>query len=269
MLKSPFNYNGTKQNILDFLFTNFDTSKKEFIDLFCGGGSVGLTALNYYDKVVMNDLMKPLINFYIELQNKSFEDILTELNKIKIEKEDKEAYLNLRSTFNQLNNRSNPYLFYMLCCCCNSNMIRFNKSLEFNQTWGNRTFNDSLKEKLKTYSDLIFNNSKISFSNLSFENVSVSQDSFVYLDPPYIQTEAGYNCLWNKKLEETLYDYIDNLDKLGIHFALSNTLYHHGNLNWAYDRFKKYNIIKVPEFYNKLKKQDLDKKSEEILITNY
>ena len=268
MLKSPFNYNGTKQNSLDFLFQHFDTSKSKFIDLFCGGGSVGIEALSHYKKVVMNDKMTPLINFYKELQNTPIEDILFKLEAIKLDKSDKEGYQLLRERFNQ-NGATDPYMFYMLCCCCNSNMVRFNQKKLFNQTWGNRTFNDSLKDKLLEYAKLIYNNSNLIFFNLSFEEVEIDNDSFIYLDPPYIQTEAGYNCLWSKELESALYDYIDKLDANGYKFAMSNTLYHHGELNWAYERINKYNIIKVPEFYNKLRKQDYDKKSEEILIVNY
>jgi DNA adenine methylase Dam len=268
MIKSPFNYNGTKQNSLDFLFQYFDTSKDKFIDLFCGGGSVGIEALKHYKYVVMNDKMVPLINFYNELKNTPIDTILAKLEAIKLDKEDKAGYQNFRSLFNQ-GGATDPYQFYMLCCCCNSNMVRFNQQKLFNQTWGNRTFNDSLKSKLKEYAKVIYNNPNLTFLNLSFEAVPLDQNSFIYLDPPYIQTEAGYNCLWSKELEEALYDYIDKLNLSGYHFAMSNTLYHHGELNWAYDKFKKYNIIKVPEFHNKLRKQDYDKKSEEILITNY
>lgn len=62
---------------------------------------------------------------------------------------------------------------------------------------------------------------------------------------------------------------MDEMDLMGVSFAMSNTLKHKGELNPCYDRFKKWNIIEVPEFFNKAKKKETDKESVEILVKNY
>lgn len=273
MLESPFNYTGSKQRTLDFLFENFDTSKKIFIDVFGGGGCVSLTAIKYYDQVILNDVIVPLISFYKELNNIPYDSIIERLNAVRIDKTSQQEYNDKRKEFND-NGAKDPYLFFSLCSSCTNNMMRFNNKYLFNQTFGKRTINESTLKKLKKYSDILYKNKNITFSNKSFEkfldfNSIDLSNCFVYLDPPYIQTGAGYNCYWNKNLENKLYDIIDLLNENQISFAMSNTLYHKGILNENYDRFKKYNVIEVPEFYNKVAKKDLDKKSVEILITNY
>lgn len=100
MLKSPFNYAGTKQNTLDFLHKNFPTNKLYMVDMFCGGGSVGVSSIDMFSTVIMNDVVTPLINFYKELQTKDFETIKQNVLKYKIDKNKPEEYAALRTLYN-------------------------------------------------------------------------------------------------------------------------------------------------------------------------
>ena len=122
--------------------------------MFCGGGSVGVSAIEKYEIVIMNDIVTPLINFYKELHTEQFDVIKEKVLEYKIDKENPEEYASLRTQYNQ--NKDNPYLFFGCCSACTNNLMRFNKKKEFNQTFGKRTINDSTLEKLKDYSEKIY-----------------------------------------------------------------------------------------------------------------
>ena len=76
-------------------------------------------------------------------------------------------------------------------------MMRFNQKFEFNQTFGKRTFNNSTKNKIEIFTKHIRQYSdKIKFISKHFSEVKVNIPSMVYIDPPYSNSEAGYNAYW-------------------------------------------------------------------------
>lgn len=50
MINTPFNYTGNKFKLLDQILPHMDYSKKYFIDLFAGGGSVYTNVVDKYEK---------------------------------------------------------------------------------------------------------------------------------------------------------------------------------------------------------------------------
>lgn len=267
---------GSKQNTLDFLFQYFPIKQElTLIDLFCGGGSVSVQALqsNYFNKVIMCDVIQPLINFYQELNSKDYDTVVNECLKYKINS--KESFNELRKNLNE--DKSNPYKFFGCCSSCHSNMMRFNHKFEFNSTYGKRTINDSILKKLKEYSEVLYNNANVKFLCKSFDIVynniiKLNCDTsklFFYLDPPYLQTEAGYNCYWSKELDSTLYNVLADMNSKGIKFAMSNTIIHKGIDNPFKNEMQKYKVIEVPKFFNKAKRKDTDKESIEVLVMNF
>ena len=114
---------------------------------------------------------------------------------------------------------------------------------------------------------------KISFTPKDFwEFVSEREyfkDDFVYLDPPYLITASEYTKFWNQKFESDLLSMIDDLNKKGVKFALSNVTHYNGNKNdllikWM-NKYKVHNIKSNYISYHNNKK----KKIQEVLITNY
>ena len=264
VLASPLNYTGSKYKLIPILSEYIPSDIDEIYDLFCGGGSF---FINYClsNKVYANDIILPLIEFYIFMQKNTWLDVLDAIQKKQINRNQTE-YLLLRERFNKENN---PIDLFLLCCSCTNNMMRFNKSLSFNQTWGNRIFNRSIEKKLYDYHKRIYNNNNLVFINNSFENINIeNKRAFVYLDPPYMITDAGYNCYWSKSLELKLYDYIDSLNSNGIRFLMSNVMQHKGKKNPYCDRIKKYDIVKIECDYDKVSRSG-NSKSEEIIIKNY
>lgn len=265
MVRSPLNYTGSKLKILDQILPYFPRDKDiTFIDLFCGGGSVFINS--GFNKIIANDIINPLINFYKELQTKDSQEILKNIEAHKISKVNKKEYIEARNAFNA-GGASNPYLFFSLLCSCTNNMIRFNKSFLFNQTFGERTFNESTKEKLLEFQKEL-KNKNIIFNNQSFESVPIPENSFVYIDPPYLITEAGYNAFWSKSNEELIYTYLTDLNTRNIKFMLSNVSEHKGVKNPNLDRLKDFNIVELTHEYNRVSRSGASK-SKEIIVMNY
>ena len=265
-LKSPFNYTGTKFFELEELFQYFPKDCDTIVDLFCGGGSVFINAP--YKNVIANDIIKPLIYFYIALKDYDINDILEILEKVKIPKNDQEEFLRVRKTFND-EGAIDPFKFFSLCSSCTNNMMRFNKKFLFNQTFGKRSINDNTIQKLRDYSQRIKEFNSIEFTNKQYYDVEIPENSFVYLDPPYLITEAGYNCYWSKELEEKLYDYLLELNDRGIKWGMSNMISHKGINNPFIDKILSFNVHKIESFQNKAAKQSKAEESTEVFITNF
>jgi len=273
MLKSPLNYAGSKHKLMPQLLKYFPNKESVncFYDVFMGGLSVSINS--EYETVISNDIIKPLVNFYQII--KDCQDIDAEVSKIQsyaVDKTSQEDFLRVREEFNKTG--EDPYLFFALVCSCTNNMMRFNRSFKFNQSFGRRTINDNTIQKIRDYYQVI-KSKDINFTNLHyrklFETYVPSNDDFIYLDPPYVSalTEAGYNSYWTKQDEEYLYDLLDNFDSQGIRFAMSNVSVHKGIENPYMDRLSKYNIINLDHSYEGVARVKNVGESQEILVINY
>jgi len=265
--KSPLNFTGAKDKLMPVLLEHFPKDVDTFYDVFAGGLSV--TVNSDYVNVVANDIISPMIEFYNEFQ--FYLDVDEFINMVKlhaISKTDKDEYNKVRDTFNMT---QDPYLFFALVSSCTNNMMRFNKKLKFNQSFGKRTINPSTVEKLRDYHRII-NEKCISFSNqdyISFLMVeNPGEDDFVYLDPPYLITEAGYNAYWSWDKEHMLYQMLDMLDSRGVRFVMSNVLEHNGKVNPYINKLNKYKIVSLDFNYEKVAKKK-GKGTREVIIKNF
>lgn len=267
-LKSPFNYTGSKYKLLPQLIPLFPKENiTTFVDLFTGGGSVGMNVHHIYDTIVLNDCMRSLMEFYDKLQIVDWGVLLERIKKEHILPTDAEGYSKLRDRYNESHD---PFDFFMLSCCCTNNMIRFNQKGKFNQTFGKRWFNPVAEQKLYEYWKLLYKNEKIILANKNFYDLEILDKSFVYLDPPYFLSEAGYNMRWGNELEKRLYDYLECLNNRDIKFAMSNVLEHKGKVNHLVNSLVgKYNLIELDCHYKKVSRATEESTTKEILLTNY
>lgn len=297
-VQSCFNYTGGKYRLLSQISPLFPNEYDTFVDLFCGSGVVGVNA-NPKKSVLLNDLESEVIDWYHVLLNNPLSTILNKLYQIIEEfglsntsqfsydyygadsssgltKVNKEAYLRLRKAYNQMPLRSDvkSYYFYLLTAFSFNNQIRFNRNKEFNLPVGKRDFNSNLQKKLVSFYEQM-HNKKIMLSSLDFEEVSIeSVHDFVYVDPPYLISTASYNENggWTEKDEMRLLDYLANLNKQNVRFALSNVLLHRGRENEILKEWSKaYNVHHLNYNYNNSNYQIRDKQAKtiEVLITNY
>ena len=119
------------------------------------------------------------------------------------------------------------------------------------------------------------------FSALDFREFSLSkltENSLVYVDPPYLISCAQYNEKggWNAGDELDLLNFLDDLTNKNIRFALSNVIRCKGKENsilidWLKQHDSKYRIEKLNFDYNhsnyKINNKNLI--TEEVLIMNY
>lgn len=233
MVNSCLNYTGSKHKLLPQLLPLFDYSKPYFADVFTGGGVVALNVADKYQEIWMNDIIGDLIGIHRSLlENPGF---VAEVKSLCVTKADQAGYVSLRASYNAA---PTPAKLFALILCCTNNMIRFNQSFKFNQTFGKRTFSDATQKKIDAYvSHLKPHAAKIHYSSLDFEEVKplhISQTMF-YVDSPYAPKAqgngAGYNAFWNESHEKRLVSYLAYLHEHGASIAVSNVWSPERNIN--------------------------------------
>lgn len=259
LIESPINYMGSKYKLLDRLIPLFPKAKT-FVDLFAGGGSVYMNINHLYEEVIANEYINGVYQIHKNLNDKAF--IQEAINHSIITKDSQENYLKLRDAYNTYNE---PEKLLALIWSCNSNMMRFNNKFEFNQTWGQRCFNKNTQKKLDKFWEKDFSN--VTFTNLSFEKVILNQDCFLYFDPPYSNTEAGYNAIWCNYHEEQLMRSLEFCIEMNQPFGISGCI--NNKPNKIYDFLVKQENLKVYYFedlYQKISKKE--KVNKEYYFTN-
>lgn len=267
-VEPPFNYTGSKFKILHQIIPLFDKSKSVFVDSFAGGGSVWSNVCDLYENVVINDVLENLVEIQKLLifeKDKTLEIIRHECSKIT----DKESYFLFRKDYNKT---PNPYKFYALLQTCFSNLMRFNQKFEFNQTYGKRNFNKNTLLKIEAWCEHLYSHKdKLAFNSEKFdvflERMLGNNDTFFYFDPPYSFTEAGYNAYWNETDDRKLLKFVDKINETRNSFALSNVIINDIPSPLIENLMSKYKTICIDISYKKV--QNIDKKTQEILIVNY
>lgn len=273
------NYAGSKHKLLEQLLPNFDYTKKTFVDLFCGSFVVGTNVVDKYDKVIANDIITDLIGIHKSLLES--DDIVNEVKSISPGKGNPVGYADLRNSYNE---DKSPVKLWALMLSCQNNLMRFNNSFKFNQTYGERGYNDSTQKKVESWTSYIrpFYD-KIEFNSLRFDDLYIPTDSMVYIDPPYgfvdidgqigrkQISEAGYNCYWKQQDDLKLYEFCKELDKSGQSFMLSGVWEHGGQTCWIINKLIsdgfKYKILDFD--YEKVSRKKDNKNTKEVIIFNY
>lgn len=266
-IDSVMNYTGSKYKLLEQLLPNFDYTKPYFIDMFTGGGSIYLNILDKYEKIIVNDIISDLIGIHegLILSN----EIIEETKMLCPSKEDKLKFNELRNSYNE---NPSPSKLWALMLSSTNNMMRFNKKFKYNQTYGSRGWNENTSKKVLLLTEHVrpYIN-KIKFSSKNFNDIKVTTDKvMVYCDPPYSNTEAGYNAYWEKDDDKKLYNYLLDINEKGSSFMISGSLSHNGNTCKLLEDLILYGFkYKDLEYnYNKVSRNG-NKKTKEIIIMNY
>ena len=149
--------------------------------------------------------------------------------------------------------------------------MRFNKSFKYNQTYGERGWNNNTQVKVDEYKNHIRKyRDKISFYDKNFKDIPIKSDKImVYCDPPYSNTEAGYNAYWGKDDDIKLYDYLKEVDSIGASFMVSGVLTHDEVPCLLLEKLIKdgFNYKELEFDYNKVSRKG-KKETKEIIIMN-
>lgn len=297
ILRSPLFYVGDKYKLMEEISTFFPTDIGKFVEPFVGGGSVFMnTSAEQY---LLNDIDGYIIDLHKYLckaanKQTSFfariEDIIKEYGLSYSYKEDnipaelkreykktyfakynKVAYEQMRIDFNE-SSKDDMAVLYLLLIYGFNRMLRFNKSGDFNLPVGNVDFNSNVASALEDYFQEV-QNKKPKWYNLDYKvflkKLQLSENDFIYLDPPYLITFSEYNKLWNENDEMELLQLLDKLNDRNIRFAISNVTHYKDRQNdifieWA----QKYHIHSIKSNYISYHDNSI-KQFNEVLITNY
>jgi DNA adenine methylase Dam len=305
IVKTPLNYTGNKSRILDQILPLFPKNITRFVDLCCGGASVGLNVLPFSNEVICIDINKDVIDILKTLKLFSeniivgkIESIIKEFglsdthtngyeaykNYVKgndgFKLYNKDGYMKLRDYFNE--NQLFPYdrAVYLLTLLSYSfnNDIRFNSNGKFNMPIGKTDFNNSIRAKLSSFKQGI-KNKNIDFYCAEFgivKEFGLTESDFVYVDPPYLITNAVYNenGAWAQQQEKELLETLDFLNSLNVKFALSNVLEKEGSKNKILSAWIKRNGFKIININYHYRAASYNKKNRlsnerEVVVLNY
>lgn len=269
-VNTALNFTGSKYKLLDQIVPEMDYTKKYFVDLFAGSGVVGFNVVDKYEKILTNDIISDLIGIHRETIYNS-EEFIEKVKSLCVSKEDQDGFNKLRKEYNS---NKTPEGLYALILCSTNNMMRYNKNFEYNQTFGRRNFNTSTQNKLDEFINYIQSyKDKIFFSSKHFSDIKVLKPSMVYIDPPYLETEAGYNSYFSNSDGQKLYEYCKELDKKGHSFMMSGVVGEHKNgkrsklIDDLISDGYRYKILNYD--YEKVARNKNSKNSNEIIIMNY
>lgn len=270
-MKTPLGlipYTGNKEKLLLEISKYFPEDRNRFIDAFCGGLSVSLFVSG---EVVANDYSQSLIDTYKAIQ--ALDNPISEINRIIAEhglsKTDKDAYIKFRSNYNSMPIKDPLWLFILIQHSF-SNVCRFNRKGEFNANFGKRTFNSNGHERVDNFKKETCDG-RIKFTCGRYDEIEIVEGDFVYVDPPYLITAAEYNKLWGVDEEIKFYRWLEDLDKRGIRFGLSNVTHHKDNVNeYLMDFIERngFNAIDLNKTYCLDRSGGSKSSTKEIYVTN-
>lgn len=133
------------------------------------------------------------------------------------------------------NNNKNTLDFYTLMFYSFSQQFRFNNKGDFNMPCGNDCFSENNEEYIKNGCNF-FSKENVNITNNDFRVLkpcNLSENDFVYLDPPYFNTTATYNENdgWTENDENDLYKLCEELNNYNIKFVMSNVFSNKGITN--------------------------------------
>lgn len=278
-VKSPLNYIGGKYKLLNQIVPLFPNDINKFVDLFAGGLNVGVN-INAKE-IFSNDINNYVIEILRVFRETDTQEVLNHIenriHEFDLSKTNENGFLRFREFYNKT---KQPLDLYTLICYSFNYQFRFNNSHEYNNPFGrNRSqFSNELKRKLILFIESL-KSKDIQFSTFEFDKFNFKdfgKNDLVYCDPPYLITTGSYNDGnrgfkdWNENQEIKLLNLLDNLNEIGVKFALSNVLTHKGKENrilipWA----KKYNVHSLNHNYSNSSHNTKKGESEEVFITNY
>ena len=209
-------WSGSKRTQAETILQNAPESFDEYYEPFLGGGSI-LYALAP-SKATCGDICEPLIDLWEEIKNNP-SGLADQYRKdwTRLQEGGYEVFYEVRDRFNKT---KDPKALLFLSRTCVNGLIRFNGNGEFNNSFHHTRPGinpDRLEKIIQDWSGHI---QTASFFCKGYRETTAtaSTKSFVYLDPPYLNTKGRY---YGGISFEELMLYLEDLNKRGVKFALS------------------------------------------------
>lgn len=277
-VKSPLNYMGGKYKLLEQMLPLFPKNIHMFVDLFGGGFNVGINVPA--DVTVYNDKCQQLFDLIYRFYISSSDEVHTRVMECSqrydlLRRDNPDGYMALRDDFNELS--VDFVMLFTLIACSFNNQLRFNKSGNFNVPYGKRFYNEKMQKNLLAFLNKM-NHMDIQFFGKSFREFDYSMlqpGDFVYVDPPYYNSVAGYNENggWTAEDEADLLHQLDLLTDAGIQWGLSNNLKLDNPYlkDWLCKNRGRYTVYYLNNRYSNCNyhKKDRNSNDIEVLVVNY
>lgn len=257
-MKTIFKYQGGKGRELEYINSLLpeDFEKIEtVVEPFVGGGAF---FLHYEKNSIINDIDENVIHFY-ETYFNNYDKMCDIVEYVKSNYNLEKFYYNCRDKLNKNsyeNNIDKALTFYVTRQLCYRGMFRYNSKGEFNVPFGH----------YKTLKSLIkISNFPIKTFNVSFEQINIPKNSFIFLDPPYIDS-LPYKEGNNIDLHEKLLKWLTSLQD--VKWLLVHSLH-----PFYVNNYMKYNIRSCLKKYSmnflKDKGSKIFKETDHLYISNY
>ena len=260
---------GGKRQLIADLKNNLPKKFNRYFEPFIGGGALffNIQPENAY----ISDINPELINLYQVIKNNTYELI----EDLKQHKNTEEYFYEIRnidrnSKYKKWSDVQKASRFIYMNRTCFNGLYRVNSKGEFNVPFGKYSNPRILDEINLLNCSQLFQNTEIKCSDFSEILNHVQKGDFVYLDPPYAPlnetssftsyTKEGFGEDMQVKLKELC----DELDKMGVHFMLSNS-----DTKRINKLYKNYEIKKV--FASRAINSVASKRGKitEVLVRNY
>lgn len=296
LVRSPFFYVGDKYKLLPQILNYFPEKISNYYEPFLGGGSVMMNVSA--DRFHTYDANPHVVGLHSYLQTNTYDSLISSIRQITSEyglsfsfehrvergelarqfpktyiaEQNRRGYLSLRDDYNSSSLRSDLQLFVLLLYGFNRT-LRFNSRGNFNVPVGNVDFNKKSAEALYSYCRQValkkLSTTCADFrTSISSSLPSISSDDFFYLDPPYSLAGAEYNKRWTERDDEDLFELLDEVNRRGARFALSNVAEYQGLSNDSLKRWSsKFSTHFIKSNYiNRFNNHQ--KRITEIIVTN-
>lgn len=259
---SPFlKWAGGKRSIMTELTSRVPDKYSAYREPFIGGGALFLQLQP--SNASISDVNERLINTYLCVRD-NVEKIIEYLSYM-MSSHSKDNYYLRRADFNKefLSDEANAALFIYLNKTGFNGIYRVNKDNKFNVPVGSKLEPFELDyENLRVVSTAL---RTVNISTKPFSDVQVGFRDFIYLDPPYHETYAGYSkAPFGEQDHELLADFCGNADKSGAYFMQSNS-----DTPFIRNLYEGYNIEIVSASRSISRSKEGRGRYDELLIRNY
>lgn len=192
----PIPYQGSKRNIAKYIMVYAPSNISRLVEPFAGSAAITLYS-SYYklsNSFLINDSYLPLMELWRELINNP-EKSASEYQRIWTQQlaSPYEYYFKVREEFNR---NGDPIKLLYLVARCVKNAIRFNSKGQFNQGPDKRRLGRNPRDmRVHILSSSILLRGKTAIMSKDYRALldSLSENDFVYMDPPYQGTSEGSN----------------------------------------------------------------------------
>lgn len=181
---SPLRYPGGKTKFLEPLAERVDPKKRTFVDVYCGGGSVGLSLLlsGRIDTLIMNDLDKNVFALFATILHDP--DMLIE-NILKLVP-NRDLYFEFRQSLakQELSLEERAFRFLVQNRCAFSGIYDANPCTDILARWNPKTLCKRIQEIHKHKDSIqVQNQDALQLIEEQFWN----PDATLFIDPPYVK----------------------------------------------------------------------------------